>query len=225
MISCLVADCSPLEDQQAYGRAYSLLSGARRLKADSFAFQKDRALSAAAGLFIRLVEASFGEVSIDGNGKPHAPGIEFNLSHSGRYVAFAASDLPVGVDIEGIGHNMDIASSVMTPEEYSDFSEISDEGLFASIWTSKESYMKATGLGFRLAPDSFRVLYGRELRCPDPGMTMSQLPAPEGYRLSVCSADKGCDVRRIGIDELMDARTLDDIAERSVGNPEHEMEK
>ena len=61
MIHCFIADCSPLEDISLYNRAYALLSEDRRRKADFYRFGKDKRLSAVAGLFLRLVEGSYGK--------------------------------------------------------------------------------------------------------------------------------------------------------------------
>jgi 4'-phosphopantetheinyl transferase len=209
MIRCFITDCSPLEDTVPYSRAYALLSDSRRDIADGYRFMKDRVLSVTAGLFMRAVEDSYGKITVDANGKPHAPGIGFNVSHSGHYVAFACSDRPVGIDIEGIGRNMDIAERVMTPAEYSDFNdyvnECDREHVFIRMWTAKESYMKALGLGFRLPPESFRVLYGYELRGPDKNMALHELEAPQGYCATVCSADDEVSCVRLDVEDLMDS--------------------
>ena len=205
---CFLTDCSPLEDDDLFGRAYSELSEARREKADRCGSGNDRRLSVAAGLFIRSVERHFGKVGTDENGKPHAEGIEFSLSHSGRYVAFAVSDSPVGVDIERTGRIAGIAERVMTPSEYDEMigtvDEDDREDVLCRMWTAKESYMKALGTGFRLPPESFRVLYGYGIRSPDDGMCIQELDAPEGYRLSVCSADRDIRTVLLSVHDLID---------------------
>ena len=215
MILCFITDCTPLEDQQTYGRAYALLSDERKEKADFYRFPKDKMLSIAAGLFIRLVERSYGKVAADENGKLHTTRAEFNLSHSGHFVVFAISDSPVGIDIESLGRNMDIARRVMTEEEYEDYigtvDEKDREDVFIRMWTAKESYMKALGLGFRLAPETFRVLYGYELRSPDGTMRIQELDAPENYHVSVCSEDWESSIRTLEIGDLINADTIEDI--------------
>ena len=209
---CLVCDCSPLEDDVLYSRAYAMLSDERREKADFYKFRKEQAQSVTAGLFIGLVERTYGDITEDENGKLHSPGIEFNISHSGRYVAFVHSDDPVGVDIERIGRNMDIARRVMTASEFEDFKttvkEEDRDDVFCRMWTAKESYMKYRGLGLRLPPESFRVLYGHDLRSPDPSVSISELEPPEGYRLSVCSADDRCIIRIVTVEGLLTAESL-----------------
>ena len=189
-----------------------MLSEKRREKADFYKFRKEQAQSVTAGLFIGLVEKEFGKVTVDGNGKLHSPGIEFNISHSGRYVAFAYSESPVGVDIEKIGRNMDIAKRVMTSDEFNEFmdavGESDREDVFCRMWTAKESYMKYRGLGFRLPPESFRVLYGYDLRSPDPSVSIKELEPPEGYRLCVCSAYRKCISKTVTIKELIGTKSL-----------------
>ena len=224
---CFLTDCSPLEDDDLFGRAYSELSEARREKADRCGSGNDRRLSVAAGLFIRSVERHFGKVGTDENGKPHTEGIEFSLSHSGRYVAFAVSDSPVGVDIERTGRIAGIAERVMTPSEYDEMigtvSEDDREDVLCRMWTAKESYMKALGTGFRLPPESFRVLYGHDIRCPDSGMCIQELDAPDGYRLSVCSADRDIKAILLSVDDLIGKDPLGVLfsTEDAVFSPAH----
>ena len=173
---------------------------------------KDSRLSVAAGLYIGLVERTFGKVSEDEFGKLHATGIEFNLSHSGRYVAFACSDCPVGIDIERIGRNTNIARRVMVSEEYDDFLKADDrDDAFCRLWTAKESYIKALGQGLRLQPNTFRALYGAEIKCPSTDMWIMELDSPQGYRLSVCSADTECSCRSVTISDLLKASSLNDL--------------
>ena len=212
---CLVCDCSPLEDEALFSRAYAAVSESRRAKADSFSYGNGRRSSLTAGLFLRLIENSFGEIAENADGKPLCEGIEFNFSHSGHYVAFAFSDSPVGVDIERIGRGIDAAKRVMTASEYVSLSDIVDaeerEEIFCRMWTAKESYMKCLGLGIRLPPDSFRVLHGRDVRCPSNDFSIVEIDAPKGYCLSVCSADAEVSYKVITVEDILDAQTLGDL--------------
>ena len=95
----------------------------------------------------------------DDNGKPHlyveTGEISFSLSHSGKYAVCAIADHPVGVDIEEIKDNRpDIARRFFNPKE---LKYISDAESFYRIWTLKEGYLKAVGLGMRLPLDSFII--------------------------------------------------------------------
>lgn len=189
---CMVADAGMAD----LGLAMRALTGERARLASSFLFERDRRLSAVAGLFMGWISAEYGtEIFVDPNGKPHASGdkVHFNVSHSGRYVACAVADVPVGIDIEAQGDNLDLLRSVAVPEEREEFARLPEEereAVFCRMWTAKESYMKAVGLGMSIPPDSFRVV-------GDGGITdrwiprlyrILELDAPEGYRMSVCTA-------------------------------------
>ena len=176
-----------------YERVLHAVSEDRRRLSLSFVFERDRRLSACAGLFMKYLETVYdGKISVDPLGKPRMDRICFNISHSGRYVACAVSGYEIGVDIEQIGANSDLAPSVMTPGELELFSSYSGdrEVLFTRFWTAKESVMKAVGLGMELPPGSFRVLYRDGIRQEKFGtMKITELEAPPGYCISVCSSD------------------------------------
>ena len=102
-------------------------------------------------------------LSYDDKGKPHLYEdiseeneksrkdlIHFSLSHSGDYVACIISDKPCGIDIEKHNEKRDyekISKRVCTENELTFISDADD---FYSIWTLKESVMKAVGLGLAL---------------------------------------------------------------------------
>lgn len=95
----------------------------------------------------------------DEYGKPHLYGKEgelhFSLSHSGDYAVCAIADSPVGVDIEQIKKNdLRIAERFFNPGE---LQYVNDAESFYRIWTLKEGYLKAVGLGMRLPLDSFMI--------------------------------------------------------------------
>jgi 4'-phosphopantetheinyl transferase len=78
----------------------------------------------------------------DGHG-PH-----FSTSHSGGMALIAWSDQPLGVDIEvlSVAGNAHPAS-LFAPEEQRWLAQHPDHPAFLSLWTAKESYLKARGLG------------------------------------------------------------------------------
>ena len=97
----------------------------------------------------------------DEYGKPHLyinkgqDEIHFSLSHSGDHSVCVLADSPVGIDIEKSGDNKeDIASRFFHKE---DLKYINDSESFFRIWTLKESYIKAVGLGMRIPLDSFCI--------------------------------------------------------------------
>jgi phosphopantetheinyl transferase len=89
--------------------------------------------------------------AVDGNGRQ---GPDFSISHSGPWVACAATDQgSIGIDIEvlGIGRSFkEIADAFFTPEEQS---LIAAEGqaAFYDIWTMREAIGKGKGDGIAAA--------------------------------------------------------------------------
>lgn len=94
----------------------------------------------------------------------NSPPIQFNLSHSGDYAAFAfSSSGPVGIDIEKIRPNLRMEPLVRRffhPDEYALFSGLDEhrqrEYLFRK-WTVREAFLKGIGTGLTLDPRSFCV--------------------------------------------------------------------
>ena len=139
-------------------RAAPLLSAQRYEKVMSYRFSKDRILSAASFLLLRLaLKENYGidePVIFDSNenGKPFLrcyPRIYFNLSHCRSAAACVVSDNEVGVDVQEITPLSDkLACRVLTDEEYTAYkaSPRPDE-LFCELWTVKESWLKKTGRG------------------------------------------------------------------------------
>ena len=210
-LRCYITDSSELSDGALFGEAIDMISADRRAKAMSYCFEKDRNLSVVAGLFFRAVETHYGvAIAADGDGKPQTddPEVNFNVSHSGSMVVCAVSDVPVGIDIETVGGNLDVSRNVMTPHEHDIFMEMGDrENIFCRMWTVKESYMKALGKGLSIPPDSFDVIREGGLRhdgFPN-GLKVKELDPPEGYCVSVCSSNVDCgDLKAVSVRRLMD---------------------
>lgn len=95
------------------------------------------------------------KIETDELGKPqvkNADGVFFNVSHAGKFVACAVSDVPVGVDIEEISANtgfMQIADKFFSVMEKNVMMMVpSPEEAFCRLWTIRESYVKMRGTGF-----------------------------------------------------------------------------
>ena len=149
-------------------RAYGLVSKNRQEKIDFYRFDKDKKLSCGAYLLLKklLSQENITQPSFKTGkyGKAYISNhkdIHFNLSHSGKMVLCAISDMEVGVDIEYIDHTIDlnIAKHYFYNSEYENImnSENSADEFFR-YWVLKESYMKYTGLGMNLALDSFEII-------------------------------------------------------------------
>lgn len=135
------------------------------------------------------------------NGKPHLAGrsgIEFNMSHSGRWVALAVAPDPVGVDVESVrGIDLGLADRFFAPEEAAELNALPESGrpsFFFSLWTLKESFLKAHGTGLAQPLNSFRIERGpdgtiRASRAgvPMPWLHFRQYLIEESCFLSVCA--------------------------------------
>lgn len=132
----------------------------------------------------------------DEDGKPRIrglEGVEFNLSHSGRYAACILGDSPVGVDVQVIRDGGKIAERRFLPEEQEAMTRSSDPTeTFCRIWTAKEAYLKMLGTGLRRSLASFQVDLeeGRimDSEIPGAGCHLTWLPVWPGQRDAVLAA-------------------------------------
>ena len=152
--------CNIAELNDLRGTEY--LSPKRRERMSRYLRHDDRARCLAAGLLLRV---AFGEencmrISTASYGKPYFPeNAFFNLSHSGDYAVLAVSPCEVGVDVERIDpYSESVAKKCFTAAELEWLSGQACDKAFFRLWTGKESVMKATGLGFRMPPESFQIL-------------------------------------------------------------------
>lgn len=158
-------------------KAYSLVSKDRQDKIDFYRFDKDKKLSAGAYLLLKklLAEENITNPTFRTGkyGKTYLSNREdiyFNMSHSGKMVLCAVSDMEVGVDIEYIdsGIDLNIAKNYFYNSEYEGImnSKNPPEEFFR-YWVLKESYMKYTGLGMNLELDAFEIIIEDEIRLKD----------------------------------------------------------
>lgn len=107
--------------------------------------------------------------------EPGDPAISFNLSHTrGCVVVALGIDVAIGVDVEWIERPapQDVADRYFAQEELAALNLAPErcwDNTFYTLWTLKEAYMKATGMGMQLSLDSFavaldppRLLFGGE---------------------------------------------------------------
>ena len=206
-IKVYTADVSALQEEGLFLRLYRRVSPERREKTDRMVFGKDKRLSLGAGALLEVVLAAEGvrdfTLTTEGNKKPrlaHRDDIRFNLSHAGTKVMCAVSDQDIGCDVEQITEiDMEIAKRFFFAEEYEALMNCREKGerneLFFRYWTLKESFMKATGLGFKLALDDFCILLGeRDIsvrqNVDSRAYCFREFCLNDGYRYAVCSAEK-----------------------------------
>lgn len=146
--------------------AASSLSAERRRKAERCLFEKDRLLSLAAGFALDKGLQGFGlrekeaETAYGEHGKPYLKGhpeIHFSLSHSEKLALACFDEKEVGCDLEALRPCKEsIVASCFSEEEkrYVESSPNKDEA-FTRVWTCKESFLKAIGVGISAPLPSF----------------------------------------------------------------------
>jgi 4'-phosphopantetheinyl transferase len=151
-------------------------------------------------------------------GKPEIPGfqsVHFNISHSGKWVVAAQSNMDVGIDIENIrAPQYRIAERFFSGTELKALNLLEGDekrNYFFDLWTLKESYLKMLGKGLtqslgsftmKKSDDGFVLLQnGRE----DITTYFYQPSLDQDYKLSVCSRSPVFNrkVSLIKIDELL----------------------
>jgi 4'-phosphopantetheinyl transferase len=154
--------------------AGEVLSDEEQLRAGRFAFERDRRTYITAHWLLRRVLSLYLPVATQAwefqhtlHGKPaiRSPGeavpMRFNLSHSRGMAACAVTCLgEVGVDVETV-HDRDylrLARRFFAPQETSQLESLPIEqqpSAFFRLWTLKEAYIKARGLGLSIDLASF----------------------------------------------------------------------
>ncbi len=132
------------------------------------------------------------EYTYIGNRKPclaaHHPQIHFNLSHCEGLAVCLLSDTECGVDAESIRRYRErTALRVCSPEEQAMLRNAENPDLlFTRLWTLKEAYVKAIGIGisYPLREVSFAFQEDRILSSK-PEASFAQLLLPD-HIISVC---------------------------------------
>lgn len=203
MMRLLLWDVLPLEDESLYRECYHHLSDFRREKADRLRFDKNRLLSVGASVLLDYGLREWGlrektmRYALDKNGKPYFedhPSLHFNISHSEKQVLVALADREIGCDIEKIRPiDQRIAARFFCAEEYDRIMQEPDTAaqsrMFFRLWTMKESFIKATGDGFRLPLSRFYIrLEDMTVACDDIDETYYLHEYEDGaYRIAVCA--------------------------------------
>jgi len=129
-------------------------------------------------------------------------GAHFNISHSGDWVVAALSPDRVGVDIERVRPvKPGLAERFFSATENRMLAGIADEAgrrdLFFTLWTLKESFLKAVGTGLSGGLKSFSVEAagdGRFALASDPethGWRLETRDFAQGYKLAACARRPG----------------------------------
>lgn len=208
MVEIFAAPASREFETFYFERMYPFLNLQRREHINSFLYVEDALRSLAGEWLTKLIlseklHLNMFEIGIDygENGKPFyssPSGLHFNISHSGDWSVCAVSGLPVGIDIEMVQPiDLCIAKDCFTAKEFMTMSGFADRSIqlnyFYTIWTIKESYLKATGSGFSKAPDSFGTEIHNNLIFVtgdvDRGYSFRQYDFDNVYKLCACGLE------------------------------------
>ena len=170
-----IASTDALADSARFERLKQTIPSARREKLKAFRHDGARRLSLAASLLLVRALEDEGlraeEIAVSEYGKPYLPQLldfHFSLSHSGAAALCAVSPKEIGCDIEAPRrYDEKIARRFFHPAEQEWlFSRPADEQAeaFLRLWTCKESFIKAIGLGLSLPLDSFTVIPGERVQ-------------------------------------------------------------
>lgn len=208
-------------------RCEALLTTEERARRDAFVFERHRheylvtrALARAAlASYLGTAPASLAFVRND-HGRPELSprSLFFNLSNTPTLVVCIVSrDREVGVDIEPIDRGeriLGLASTVFTERERGSLARLSSaerERRAVELWTAKESYIKARGMGMSLPVDKIEVGFEADgisisLHPPlcDPRRWSLETRELERHVLATCVDGGGAiRVRRADLGELL----------------------
>jgi 4'-phosphopantetheinyl transferase len=119
-------------------------------------------------------------------------GFHVSVSARGDCAALAVSRRPVGVDMELLGDAAAPALNVLAPSERDALAGLPAHArprAFLELWTAKEAYLKALGLGLSREPGDIAADFGAEtFRISDGGKAVAATTARKtlGDRLVAC---------------------------------------
>ena len=196
--------------EQIKSKLLMLLPEETRKKVNAFARSNDSQRSLLGELLARhLLHKATGEPLPDkafitgDKGKPAHDGfrgIHFNITHSGDWVAVALSSGSVGVDVERMRKIPDGLARRFFSEAENQWldsakNEAEQKDIFFTLWTLKESFLKAIGTGLTKSLSSFTILkkgnnhfelkQDKETR----QFKLYNFDFRDGYKLSVCAED------------------------------------
>ena len=178
MIRVMTADVGPLREEETFRQHFRRMPGDRQEKILRLRQERDRRLSLGAGILLRealkLEGLEIRELRLERgeHEKPCFPEIrerfQFNLSHSGsRVLCMVSADAgghaaAVGCDVEQMDAvDLRLARRFFSPEEADRLEALesreAQRELFYRLWTLKESFLKATGLGLTLPLGAFAI--------------------------------------------------------------------
>lgn len=122
---------------------------------------------------------------------------DFNITHTDGLAAVASGPVKLGLDAEKVkplDSLLDLAKRNFASEEFNFLCAAPDDDLtplFYTLWTAKESLLKAVGSGFSIAPDSFSLVDASglldSLEFRGTRWRLYRLPDRNGCKLALCT--------------------------------------
>lgn len=153
--------------------AYQILHAEEKARGDRFYFSRHKRRFTTARAALRIILARYLNVSperleftYNKQGKPavaNSQKLQFNLSHSGDLALLAiGKGYPMGVDIEHYSSRPyeGIAKSLFSAQEFEEFKKVPalfKTAVFFHVWSQKEAFIKACGLGLSYPTKEFTV--------------------------------------------------------------------
>ncbi len=153
--------------------AEKILNEEELARANRFYFSQHKRRFSTARATLRIILARYLntsparlEFSYNYYGKPkvvNSSRLQFNLSHTGDLAILAiGKGFPMGVDIEKFSSRdyKELAQHSFSPQEYEEFLKVPpalQPATFFHIWSQKEAFIKACGLGLSYPTKDFNV--------------------------------------------------------------------
>ncbi|WP_375333157.1 MULTISPECIES: 4'-phosphopantetheinyl transferase family protein [unclassified Candidatus Tisiphia] len=166
-----------LENPQDLDLQYSYLSTDEKERAEKFYFARDKIKFIQRRCLLRFIIAGYTGISVNDiqfkyneYGKPKLKnniiGLSFNVSHSHDFIVLAFTRYnEVGIDIELTKEdnvNWLITSDIFTNNEinlFHDLASFNTREIFYKLWSGKEAYLKALGVGLSIPLNSVEITF------------------------------------------------------------------
>lgn len=200
-----LAPVLPAYDAAVLARHEALLNAEERARWQRFIYPADRQRFLVARAFVRNVLADMLErdnpaalvFGATPHGKPELAGhdakcLQFNLSHTdGLLVLAVTQKLAVGVDVEALERKVELVALSQRyfarheHEELLDLDGPAQRERFFALWTLKEAWLKARGLGLRIPLDDFSFSFAGKHPVIEFGPQLDEKPQDWQLRLLV----------------------------------------
>lgn len=186
----------PAKKVKEYNDGYFKSSFPKRLKkAGVYAKNEDKLRSLGAALLLeKVLGLKECDIEYQEHGKPYSKKTdkEFNISHSGEYTALAVGDTELGVDIQYTQRSINSSLMRVLSKKEQEYLKTKGEKEFFKLWTLKESFGKAVGLGIMISlpkTDVLPLLNGQSITY-NGDEYYGQVVEMNNYCVSICTKNK-----------------------------------